>query len=85
MTILQVKESVMSQWPAGASVTPSMAQLRIIHQGKFLTDDKLLKDCKVKSDETTAMHIALKMLDAKATDAPSSGDDKTPKCSCIIS
>ena len=78
MTILQVKESIMQQWPsgdaphcdpllrpaavpcgpfqlragssracalaarAGAAVTPTQAQLRIIHQGKFLTDDKKL-------------------------------------------
>jgi len=84
MTILQVKESIMQQWPSGAAVTPTQAQLRIIHQGKFLTDDKKLSDCKVTPGETTAMHIALKMLDAKASDTPSNGDDKTPKCSCVI-
>jgi len=85
MTILQVKESIMAQWPAGAAVTPTQAQLRIIHQGKFLTDDKKLSDCKVAAGETTAMHIALKMLDAKVSDTSSNGDDKTPKCSCCIS
>jgi len=84
MTIREVKESVLAQWPSGTPVTPTGPQIRIIHQGKFLTDDKKLSDCKVAAGETTAMHIALKTLDAKTSDAPREGDDKTPKCSCVI-
>eukprot|EP00326_Haptolina_ericina_P003609 CAMPEP_0181216072 /NCGR_PEP_ID=MMETSP1096-20121128/26372_1 /TAXON_ID=156174 ORGANISM="Chrysochromulina ericina, Strain CCMP281" /NCGR_SAMPLE_ID=MMETSP1096 /ASSEMBLY_ACC=CAM_ASM_000453 /LENGTH=85 /DNA_ID=CAMNT_0023308011 /DNA_START=374 /DNA_END=631 /DNA_ORIENTATION=- len=85
MTMLQIREAILPQWPSGQT-TPTLPQLRLIYHGKFLTDDKMLKDLpKVSAGETVAMHVHVKMLDAKAADAPSNSDDKTPKCSCIIS
>jgi len=41
-TVLQVKEAALAQWGAGATL-PTLQQLRIIHQGRFLSDEKTLK------------------------------------------
>merc|ERR1712166_85504 len=49
-----------------------------------LPDDNTLKDCRIPEGETTAMHLILKSADAKTSDVPSAGDDKTPKCNCVI-
>jgi len=83
-TIAQVKEVAKREWPAGGVPAPSLAELRVIHQGRFLQDDKCLKDYKVPDGETTAMHLIIKKQDTKAADAPSGADDKTPKCNCVI-
>ena len=63
---------------------PAINQIRILFQGRFLPEDKTLKDFKVSDGETTAMHLVVKQPDAKRADAPSASDDKMPKCSCII-
>eukprot|EP00321_Phaeocystis_globosa_P001612 CAMPEP_0118817358 /NCGR_PEP_ID=MMETSP1162-20130426/5374_1 /TAXON_ID=33656 /ORGANISM="Phaeocystis Sp, Strain CCMP2710" /LENGTH=106 /DNA_ID=CAMNT_0006747457 /DNA_START=68 /DNA_END=388 /DNA_ORIENTATION=+ len=82
LTVTQVKEKARSEWP-DANTVPTGA-LRMIHSGKFLPDDKTLKDCRIPEGETTAMHLILKSADAKTSDAPSASDDKTPKCNCVI-
>jgi len=84
VAILQVKEAALAKWPAGQQ-PPTLQQLRIIHQGRFLADDKTLKECRIPETETTAMHLIIKALDAKSADAPCATDEKTPKCTCIIS
>ena len=63
---------------------PDAQQLRIIYQGRFMTDTQGLKECKVVDGDTTAMHLIIKTQTAKPEPASSSQDDKAPKCSCVI-
>jgi len=83
-TISQLKDAALSQWPAGACAPPTKEQLRVIHIGRFLTDEKHLKDFRLPEGDTTAMHLIIKAQDTAKPDAPSSGDEKTPKCTCLI-
>ena len=39
---------------------PLVGQLRIIHQGRFLEDNKALSEHKVTDGEQTAMHLIIK-------------------------
>jgi hypothetical protein len=82
---LQIKERALGEWPSGLSMpTPTIQQIRLIHQGRFMPDEKTLKDLKVNAGDTCAMHLVIKQHEAKTSDAPSAGDEKTPKCHCII-
>jgi hypothetical protein len=46
---------------------PLVGQLRIIHQGRFLEDNKALSEHKVAEGEQTAMHLIIKSEVAKPT------------------
>jgi len=86
MTVFNLKEKVLTMWPSGMEV-PLVSQLRIIHQGRFLTDNQALKDCKVTDGETTAMHLIIKAKDAKPMDSGPGGDVEkaSSRCTCLIS
>ena len=60
--------------------------MKIIFQGRFLTDDKALKDCGFSEGETVSMHLIIKAI-ANAKDAGSAGvpDSAAQKCSCLVS
>jgi hypothetical protein len=51
---------------AGMEV-PLVGQLRIIHQGRFLDDNKALSEHKVADGEQTAMHLIIKSEVSKPT------------------
>merc|ERR1712087_12794 len=82
-TVLQVKEAALGQWEPGDN-KPTVGQLRVIHQGRFLVDEKTLKDSRIPDSELVAMHLVIKPLDTKHTEGDKAGDDKTPKCTCTI-
>mmetsp|Transcript_47698 Transcript_47698/g.78932 ORF Transcript_47698/g.78932 Transcript_47698/m.78932 type:complete len:109 (-) Transcript_47698:52-378(-) len=82
--ILQVKEAALAQWPSGMPAPAAIQQLRIIHAGRILTDDKSLKDCRVAENETTAMHLVIKAADLKPSDSQNAECEKPQKCKCII-
>ena len=46
---------------------PLVGQLRIIHQGRFLEDNKALSEHKVAEGEQTAMHLIIKSEVSKPT------------------
>ena len=46
---------------------PLEGQLRIIHQGRFLEDNKALSEHKVAEGEQTAMHLIIKSEVSKPT------------------
>lgn len=84
-TILDLKEKALKNWPAGKAV-PLIGQIKIIHQGRFVTDEKQLKDCKCADGETTAMHLVIKAQVSKAAESTGSDADKAgSRCTCIIS
>jgi len=83
-TVASLKEAALRSWPSG--LDPVLAsQIRIIYQGRFLEDNKALKEVKVAEGEVTAMHLIIKSVTAVADAAPSGSDDKAPKCSCVVS
>jgi len=82
-TVARLKEVALENWPKGMDV-PLVGQLRIIHQGRFLEDNKALKEHKVAEGETTAMHLIIKSEVSKPAENAGSSDDKAPKCSCIL-
>ena len=49
---------------------PDAQQLRIIYQGRFMTDTQGLKECKVVDGDTTAMHLIIKSMTSKPESAP---------------
>ena len=52
---------------------PLVGQLRIIHQGRFLEDNKALSEHKVVEGEQTAMHLIIKSEVAKPAGEECSG------------
>uniref|UniRef100_A0A7S0LC80 Ubiquitin-like domain-containing protein n=1 Tax=Coccolithus braarudii TaxID=221442 RepID=A0A7S0LC80_9EUKA len=81
-TVLQVKEAALGQWEAVDS-KPTVQQLRVIHHGRFLQDEKTLKDCRIPETDIVAMHLILTRTTKHAV-AEKLSDDKTPKCTCLI-
>lgn len=82
-TVLQVKEAALGMWEAG-DTKPTVQQLRVIHQGRFLLDEKTLKDSRIPETDVVAMHLIVKPTNTKHAEGEKTGDDKTPKCTCTI-
>mmetsp|Transcript_6405 Transcript_6405/g.20435 ORF Transcript_6405/g.20435 Transcript_6405/m.20435 type:complete len:134 (+) Transcript_6405:76-477(+) len=80
--------------PAGAATAPQqqhpkLEQLRVIYQGRFVSDDKPIKELKVEEGGTTCVHIVVRSLESKKPDPKSPCDDKnSTRClgiQCTIS
>ena len=70
----------------GEPPAPLLGQVKIIYQGRFLTDEKLLRDCSLTEGETVSMHLIVKAItSAKEPADGSSPEGAAQKCSCVVS
>jgi len=86
LSVLELKQRALAQLPPSIVEQPLIGQLKIIHQGRFLPDDKPIKEYKCVDGEVTAMHLIIKAQASKPTEA--SGDAEKQggtRCTCIIS
>ncbi|GMI66568.1 hypothetical protein like AT4G24990 [Hibiscus trionum] len=91
MTVSTLKQKIVAEWPQGNPVTPkSINDLKLIHAGKVLENNKTLADCTITTigdlpDDVITMHVLVHPSKSKRKTAKSKEDmQKLNPCGCII-
>ncbi|XP_039061814.1 membrane-anchored ubiquitin-fold protein 3-like [Hibiscus syriacus] len=90
MSVSTLKEKIVAEWPQGNKVTPeSINDLKLIHAGKVLRNNKTLACCTKKvgdfPDDVITMHVLAQPAKSKRKTA--NNKEELPKlnaCGCII-
>ncbi|KAB2016273.1 hypothetical protein ES319_D08G085200v1 [Gossypium barbadense] len=90
MNVATLKQKIVAEWPQGKTVTPkSINDLKIIHAGKVLENNKTLADSRITFGDLPAgvitMHVIVQPAIAKNKSGKSKEDmQKLNSCGCII-
>ncbi|KAK8509878.1 hypothetical protein V6N12_001949 [Hibiscus sabdariffa] len=90
MTIASLKQKIIAEWPQDKTVTPkSINDLKLIHAGKVLENNKSLADSRITFGDLPAgvitMHVVVQPAIAKNKTEKSKEDMQKPNsCRCVI-
>ncbi|KAL4366191.1 hypothetical protein GQ457_05G002410 [Hibiscus cannabinus] len=90
MTVASLKQKIIAEWPQDKTVTPkSINDLKLIHAGKVLENNKSLADSMIIFGELPAgvitMHVVMQPAIAKNKTEKSKDDmQKLNSCRCVI-
>ncbi|KAL4378435.1 hypothetical protein GQ457_02G002920 [Hibiscus cannabinus] len=90
MTVASLKQKIIAEWPQDKTVTPkSINDLKLIHAGKVLENNKSLADSRITFGDLPAgvitMHVVVQPAIAKNKTEKSKEDMKKPNsCRCVI-
>lgn len=89
-TIAALKQKLVSEWPQGKSVVPkSLMDLKLIHLGKVLENNKTLSESGVRDGAfaggVITMHVVVQPVIAKKKSAKKQDDTgRLNSCGCTI-
>jgi len=70
MTVAQLKECIWKDWRDDWEQRPASALfIRLIHYGAYLQDVSALKDCRLNTDSSNVIHMAIRPVEAGDDDA----------------
>ncbi|GMY16473.1 membrane-anchored ubiquitin-fold protein 3-like isoform X2 [Fagus crenata] len=90
MTVATLKQKLVAEWPKDKTVTPkSVNDVKLIHAGKILEDNKALADSRITIGDlpggVVTMHVVIQPPVAKKkTDKNEEQMQKMNSCSCTI-
>ncbi|KAE8699489.1 Membrane-anchored ubiquitin-fold protein 3 [Hibiscus syriacus] len=90
MTVSTLKEKIVAEWPQGNTVTPpSINDLKLIHGGKILRNNKTLACCTNTvgdfPEDVITMHVLVQPAKSKRKTANNKEElQKLNPCGCII-
>ncbi|KAG8486141.1 hypothetical protein CXB51_019531 [Gossypium anomalum] len=90
MTVANLKQKIVAEWPREKTVTPkSINDLKLIHAGKVLENNKTLADFRITFDELPIgfiiMHVVVQLATTKKKTEKSKEDvQKLNSCGCVI-
>ncbi|KAB2069968.1 hypothetical protein ERO13_A08G116600v2 [Gossypium hirsutum] len=90
MTVANLKPKIVAEWPREKTVTPkSINDLKLIHAGKVLENNKTLADFRITFDELPIdfiiMHVVVQLATTKKKTEKSKEDvQKLNSCGCVI-
>ncbi|XVF32710.1 hypothetical protein REPUB_Repub17cG0106400 [Reevesia pubescens] len=90
MTVATLKQKIVAEWPQGKTVTPkSVNDLKLIHAGKVLENNKTLADSRITFGDlpvgVITMHVVVQPAIAKNKTEKSKEEMQKPNsCGCVI-
>ncbi|XWS31666.1 hypothetical protein CRYUN_Cryun23aG0095700 [Craigia yunnanensis] len=90
MTVATLKQKIVAEWPQEKTVTPkSIDDLKLIHAGKVLENNKMLADSRITFGDLPVgviiMHVVVQPAIAKNKTGKSKEDmQKLNSCGCVI-
>ncbi|GKU86752.1 hypothetical protein SLEP1_g1236 [Rubroshorea leprosula] len=90
MTVSNLKQKLVAEWPQDKSVIPkSVNELKLIHAGKILENNKTLADSKITSGDlpggAMTMHVLVQpAIVKKKTEKNEEEMKKLNSCGCVI-
>lgn len=91
-TVATLKDKILSQWPQEINIgeigLKTVNEMKLIHAGKILENNKTLAECRGPVDElpggVITMHVVLRPPVTKNNDKPQVESPENNCCSCSI-
>mmetsp|Transcript_16811 Transcript_16811/g.54990 ORF Transcript_16811/g.54990 Transcript_16811/m.54990 type:complete len:113 (-) Transcript_16811:329-667(-) len=86
-SLWNVKERIIAEWPRDNDRPGSTAELKLIHSGKILDNNKTLGEVGVPANMLVTMHVVIRppVDDTAKGGGRSSGDQKQSlRCGCVV-
>ncbi|XVF21897.1 hypothetical protein REPUB_Repub12eG0128800 [Reevesia pubescens] len=90
MTVATLKQKIVAEWPQGKTVTPkSINDMKLIHAGKVLENNKTLADSRIIFGDlpvgVITMHVIVQPVIAKnKTEKSKEEMQKLNSCGCVV-